>query len=103
MHLPKTEANSTGASCLGSRRHVNGVLVRGTHRRCQWKAIFSKLGQNTTSANTSSFEGHQLPFLLSVSLICRQETNWADTFPLANGGRRTPSSDTSFQSKGIIG
>lgn len=82
---------------------MNGVLVRGTHRRCQWKAIFTKLGQNTTPANTSSFKGHQVAYSSVCFTHLPSRENRADAFPLANGGPRTPSSDTSFQRKGIIG
>lgn len=81
--------------------HVSGVLVRGTHGRSQWKAILSKLGQNTTPAKASSFTGITWNTLLPVVLICHAETNPAGSFPPANGGPRTPSSNTFLQSKGI--
>lgn len=66
VHLPKMQAKNTDASWWGSRRRVNTVLIRGTHGRCHWNAIFSKLEQNTTPGNTSSFKGHQLAY----SLVC---------------------------------
>lgn len=53
--------------------HVSGVLVRGTHGRSQWKAILSKLGQNTTPAKASSFTGITWNTLLPVVLAMRRQ------------------------------